>query len=402
MRVLVVNCGSSTLKLQLIDIAKEDAVPAPERDLARGVIERIGSQATLDFQAGSNAYQDTATIADHEEATRWMLAWLDTAGFLAPGGLDAVGHRVVHGGPHFVAPTRLDDDVIAALTQLRELAPLHNEPAQAAIQAAQAVLGTRVPMVAVFDTAFHHTMPVWAVQYAIPRSLATRYHLRRYGFHGLAHRSMSESYATLTATPLDQLKLITLQLGSGCSAAAIDAGRSVDTSMGFTPLEGLMMGTRSGDLNPTLPGFLVRKEGVEIAEVETWLNTRSGLLGVSERSSDMRELLEAAGQGDAGAELAVAMFCYRVRKYIAAYLAVLNGADAILFGGGIGENAPEIRARICTQMDWCGLRLDTARNTAAHGTPARTSTDDATLHVYVMLVDEARIIARDTAHCLGA
>jgi len=351
MRVLVVNCGSSTLKFQLINTAKEDAAPASERDLARGVIERIGSQTALDFQAGSNTYQDTATIADHEKATRRMFAWLDTAGFLAPGGLDAVGHRVVHGGPHFVAPTRLDDDVIAALAQLRELAPLRNEPAQAAIQAAQAVLGTRMPMVAVFDTAFHHPMPAWAAQYAIPRGLATRYHLRRYGFHGLAHRSMSESYATLTATPLDQLKLITLQLGSGCSAAAIDAGRSVDTSMGFTPLEGLMMGTRSGDLDPTLPGFLARKEGVETAEVETWLNTRSGLLGVSERSSDMRELLEAARQGDAGAELAVAMFCYHVRKYIAAYLVVLNGADAILFGGGIGENAPEVRARICAQMD---------------------------------------------------
>jgi acetate kinase len=365
------------------------------------VIERIGGPASLDFQAGSNAYRDTATIADHEEASRRMFAWLDTTGFLASGGLDAVGHRVVHGGPHFVAPTRLDNDVITALTQLRELAPLHNEPALAAIQAAQAVLGARVPMVAVFDTAFHHTMPAWAAHYAIPRSLATKYHLRRYGFHGLAHRSMSEGYATLTATPLDQLKLITLQLGSGCSAAAIDGGHSVDTSMGFTPLEGLMMGTRSGDLDPALPGFLARKEGVETAEVETWLNTRSGLLGVSEHSSDMRELLAAAEQGDAGAELAVAMFCYRIRKYIAAYLAVLNGADAILFGGGIGENAPEVRARICAKMDWCGLRLDTARNTAVRGARARISTDDAKLHAYVMPVDEARIIARDTAHCLG-
>jgi acetate kinase len=191
-------------------------------------------------------------------------------------------------------------------------------------------------------------------------------------------------------------------LGSGCSAAAIDAGRSIDTSMGFTPLEGLMMGTRSGDLDPALPGFLARKEGVDTAEVETWLNTHSGLLGVSERSSDMRELLAAAGQGNTAAELAVEMFCYRVRKYIAAYLAVLNGADAILFGGGIGENAPEVRAHICTRMDWCGLRLDTAHNAAARGTPARISTDDARLHAYVMPVDEALIIARDTAHCLRA
>jgi len=401
MRVLVVNCGSSTLKFQLLDTAQDNAAPASERDLARGIVERIGGrQATVDFQAGSNAYRDTTTIADHAAASRQMLAWLDTAGFLTPGGVDAVGHRVVHGGPHFVAPARLDADVIAVLTQLRELAPLHNEPALMAIEAAQAVLGPRVPMVAVFDTAFHHTMPAWAAQYAIPRSLAAKYHLRRYGFHGLAHRSMSETYATLTVTPLAQLKLVTLQLGSGCSAAAIDAGRSVDTSMGFTPLEGLMMGTRSGDLDPALPGFLARKEGVDTAEVETWLNTRAGLLGVSERASDMRELLHAAGQGDAAAELAVTMFCYRVRKYIAAYLAVLNGADAIVFGGGIGENAPEVRVRICTQMDWCGLRLDTARNTAARGTPACISADDATLQAYVIPVDEAGIIARDTARCL--
>src|SRR5712691_3391058 len=402
MRVLVVNCGSSTLKFQLIDTAKGEAAPAPERYLARGVIERIGSQATLDFQAGSDVYRDTATIADHEEASRRVFVWLDTAGFLASDGLDAVGHRVVHGGPDFVAPTRLDDDVIAALAQLRELAPLHNEPALAAIQAAQAVLGARVPMVAVFDTAFHHTMPAWAAQYAIPRNLATKYHLRRYGFHGLAHRSMSEGYASLTATPLDQLKLITLQLGSGCSAAAIDAGRSVDTSMGFTPLEGLMMGTRSGDLDPALPGFLARQEGVDVAEVETWLNTRSGLLGVSACSRDMRELLEAEAHGDAGAALAVEMFCYRVRKCMAAYLAVLNGAEAIVFGGGIGENAPAVRERICASMDWCGLQLDTRRNAAARAVEARISTDHAGLQAYVIPVDEAVIIARDTARCLSA
>src|SRR2546425_190507 len=402
MRVLVVNCGSSTLKFQLIDTAKEEAAPASERDLARGVIERIGRQATLNFQAGSNAYRDTATIADHEEASRRMFEWLGTVGFLTPGGLDAVGHRVVHGGPHFVAPTRLDNDVITALTQLRELAPLHNEPALAAIQAAQAVLGARVPMVAVFDTAFHHTMPAWAAQYAIPRSLATKYHLRRYGFHGLAHRSMSEGYAALTATPLDQLKLITLQLGSGCSAAAIDAGRSVDTSMGFTPLEGLMMGTRSGDLDPALPGFLARHEGVDVAEVETWLNTRSGLLGVSACSRDMRELLEAEAHGNASAALAVQMFCYRVRKCMAAYLAVLNGAEAIVFGGGIGENAPAVRERICASMDWCGLQLDTRRNAAARAVEARISTDHAGLQAYVIPVDEAVIIARDTVQCLSA
>ncbi len=402
MHVLVINCGSSTLKFELIDTAAERAGSAVERRLARGVIERIGGQASLDFAAESHAYQDTASIADHEQASRRVLDWLDTAGFLAPGGLEAIGHRVVHGGHRFVEPVRLDDTVMAAIDALHDLAPLHNEPALAAIRAVRAVLGARVPMVAVFDTAFHHTMPAWAAQYAIPRDLATKYHVRRYGFHGLAHRYMSERYAALTTTPPDQLKLITLQLGSGCSAAAIAAGRSVDTSMGFTPLEGLMMGTRSGDLDPALPGFLARHEGVDVAEVETWLNTRSGLLGVSACSRDMRELLEAEAHGNAGAALAVQMFCYRVRKCMAAYLAVLNGAEAIVFGGGIGENAPAVRERICASMDWCGLQLDTRRNAAARAVEARISTDHAGLQAYVIPVDEAVIIARDTARCLSA
>lgn len=402
MRVLVINCGSSTLKFELIDTSAEHAGPAAERRLARGVIERIGGQAQLEFMADTNAYQDTASIADHDQASRRVLDWLDTAGVLAASGIEAVGHRVVHGGHRFVEPVRLDDTVIAAIATLHDRAPLHNDPALTAIRAARAMLGPRVPMVAVFDTAFHHTMPAWAAQYAIPRDLADRYHIRRYGFHGLAHRSMSERYAALTTTPPDQLKLITLQLGSGCSAAAIAAGRSVDTSMGFTPLEGLMMATRSGDIDPALPGFLARQEGVEVAEVDTWLNTRSGLLGVSGGSRDMRELLQAEGQGDACAALAVEMFCYRVRKYIAAYLAALNGAEAIVFGGGIGENAPAVRQRICASMAWCGLQLDTTRNAAARAVEARISADHASLHAYVIPVDEASIIARDTARCLGA
>ena len=402
MRVLVLNCGSSTLKFQLLDTAAGRAGSAAERRLAHGAVERIGGQAQLDFVAEGNAYRDTASITDHDQASRRVLAWLGTAGFLAPGGLEAVGHRVVHGGPRFVEPVRLDDTVMAAIEALHDLAPLHNEPALAAMRAARAVLGAGVPMVAVFDTAFHHTLPARAAQYAIPGSLTAKYHIRRYGFHGLAHRHMSECYAALTTTPPDRLKLITLQLGSGCSATAIAAGRSVDTSMGFTPLEGLMMGTRSGDIDPALPGFLARQEGVEVAEVETWLNTRSGLLGVSEYSRDMRELLEAEAYGNAYAALAVEMFCYRVRKCIAAYLAVLNGAEAVVFGGGIGENAPAVRERICAGMDWCGLQLDATRNAAARAVAARISADHARLQAYVIPVDEAVIIARDTARCLGA
>ena len=396
MRVLVLNCGSSTLKFQLVDTSVETTDREPGCRLAHGIIEGIGGQASMDFVAGNHTHQDTATIANPGEASQHLLDWLARAGLLASGDVDAVGHRVVHGGNRFVKPTRLDDDVIAAIDALRDLAPLHNEPALEAIRATRARLGPKVPMVAVFDTAFHHTMPAQAAQYALPRHLADKYHIRRYGFHGLAHRYMSERYATLTSTSLGQLKLITLQLGSGCSAAAIQAGRSVDTSMGFTPLEGLMMGTRCGDIDPALPGFLARQEGVDTAEIETWLNTRSGLLGVSEHSRDMRQLLEAEAHGDVRAALAVDMFCYRIRKCLAAYLAVLNGAEAIVFGGGIGENAPAVRERICANMDWCGLRLDAARNAAVRDTEARISVDNASLHAYVIPVDEAAIIVQDT------
>jgi acetate kinase len=366
------------------------------------VVERIGKQATLKFTAGTDVHEDTAMIADHAEAIQRTLAWLGAHGHLGPDGVEAVGHRVVHGGDRFVAPVRLDEELIAALDALRDLAPLHNEPALSAIRATRAMLGSSVPMVATFDTAFHHTLPARACQYAIPQELARTYHIRRYGFHGIAHRYMSERYAVLTSTPLSRCRLITLQLGSGCSAAAIEAGRSVDTSMGLTPLEGLMMGTRSGDVDPALPGFLARHKGVDPAEVEQWLNTRSGLLGVSGHSSDMRELLAAAARGDEQSTLAIDMFCYRVRKYIGAYVAVLNGADAVIFGGGIGENTPEVRQRICAGMDWCGLTLDAERNAATAGAEARISTDDAGVQAYVIPVNEAVIIARDTAECLGA
>jgi acetate kinase len=290
--------------------------------------------------------------------------------------------------------------VIAGIEAAVELAPLHNRLALAAIRAARAALGPEVPMVATFDTAFHSGLPEWAARYPIPPELAARHAVRRYGFHGIAVRYMVQRYASITATPVEQTRLIALQLGNGCSATAVQAGHSVDTSMGLTPLEGLMMGTRSGDVDPSLAGLLARKEGVDVAEAESWLNTRSGLLGVSGHTRDMRQLLEAKDRGDARSALAVEMFCYRVRKYIGAYLAVLGGADAVVFGGGIGENAQEVRARICTGMGWCGLELDQERNAQTVGSEGRISTDTARLHAYVIPVDEAAVIARDTVHCL--
>ena len=401
MKTLAINCGSSTLKFQLIEVEGEDMALGQEQRLASGTVDRIGSQGALQFTTpGGEHLMESAVVGNHGEATRRVLGWLGSLGLRGSNGLDAVGHRVVHGGYRFVEPTIIDNEVIVAIEALSHLAPLHNGPSLSAIRAAREALGPAVPQVATFDTAFHGTLPERASMYAIPLELAEKYRIRRYGFHGLAHRYMTERYASITCTPIDRVKLITLQLGNGCSATAIASGRAVDTSMGFTPLEGLMMGTRAGDLDPSLAGFLSRREGVDVEEMEGWLNTRSGLLGVSGRSHDMRDLLEVERQGNARAALAVEMFCYRVRKYIGAYMAVLGGVDAVVFGGGIGENAPIVRSRICADMVWCGLILDQARNAAAIGSEERISVDDARVHVYVIPVDEAVIIARDTVRCL--
>lgn len=401
MKILAINCGSSTLKFQLIEVEDEKVSPGQMERLASGVVDRIGVQGTIQFTAGDREHlQEAATVADHDEATRRVLDWLRSQGLLEPDGLAAVGHRVVHGADRFVQPTWIDDQVIDTIEALSYLAPLHNMPSLRAIRSARAVLGQAVPMVAVFDTAFHHTLPEQASQYAIPHQLAAKHHIRRYGFHGIAHCYVTERYATITSRPIAQVRLVTLQLGNGCSATAVQGGCSVDTSMGFTPLEGLMMGTRCGDVDPSLAGFLSRHESVSVGKVESWLNTQSGLLGVSGLSADMRELLEAECQGDLRAALAVEMFCYRVRKYIGAYLAVLGGAEAVVFGGGIGANAPTVRARICAGMDWCGLTLDQDRNAATIGCEERISADDARVHAYVIPVDEAVIIIRDTICCL--
>jgi acetate kinase len=306
-----------------------------------------------------------------------------------------------------VDSTLITEQVEAGIDALSELAPLHNPACLAGIRAARGVMGSTVPMVAVFDTAFHRTMPEVARHYAIPMDLADRHHIRRYGFHGIAHASLADGYSVCTGTSLNQARLITVQLGNGCSVAAIAKGKSVETSMGFTPLEGLVMGTRSGDVDASLVGFLAGRENVEPAEVERWLNERSGLLGLSGRSNDMRELLRAAGQErDLRAEFAIDVFCYRVRKYLGAYLAVLGGADAIVFGGGIGEHAPEIRERICNRMEWCGISLEADRNRAAvglkPGSAAKISTERATPAVYVVAADEETWIAKETARCVRA
>jgi acetate kinase len=404
MRILVINSGSSSVKFRLADVVEESGTLAARPALLEGAVKGIGGMSRLDM-AGRQTERSSITIAasDHTQAVQAILNGLGNL----QNGIEAVGHRVVHGAERYVQSTVITDEVEAGIELLAELAPLHNPASLAGIRGTKAVLGPSVPMVAVFDTAFHRTMPEVARHYAIPSDLADRHHIRRYGFHGIAHASLASGYAACAGRSLKQTRMITIQLGNGCSMAAIAEGMSVETSMGFTPLEGLVMGTRSGDVDASLVGFLAEREKVDPAEVERWLNERSGLLGLSGRSNDMRELLHAAEQeGDQRAQFAIDLFCYRARKYLGSYLAVLGGADAIVFGGGIGENAPEVRKRICSRMEWCGISLQADRNRAAvglePGSAAKISTEDSSPAVYVVAADEETWIAMETARCVRA
>ena len=387
MNILVINCGSSTLKFQLVDSGSE-------RCLAWGLVDRIGRDGSVKLEnASGKRLAEQRSISDHGEATLWVLEW---AGGAAE--INAVGHRVVHGGNYFVQPTVIDEQVIGTIDELSYLAPLHNDPSVWAMRATLKALPS-VPGVAVFDTAFHSSMPPRASSYAIPYALAEKHHIRRYGFHGLAHRYMVERYAYLTSRDAARTKLITLQLGNGCSGAAVAGGISVDTSMGFTPLEGLVMGTRSGDLDPSLVGYLASQEGMDIQDVDDLLNKGSGLLGVSGISGDMRSLLAGESQGDFRSALAVEMFCYRIKKYVGGYMAALGGTEAVVFGGGTGENSPEVRERICEGMEWCGLILDKERN-FSNGEGCIT-VDGARVQAFLVKVNEEIIIARDTVKLLA-
>ena len=397
MKILVLNCGSSTLKFQLIETAEASQ---PERKLARGLVDRIGAGASYRFEAaGADSTEDSAAVATHEDAVRLVMDWLKTnSGSNQP---QAVGHRVVHGGDRFVSSVLIDEAVIAELEALCEIAPLHNPGALSGIRAARKILGDGVPMAASFDTSFHHAMPEHAAIYAIPLELSERHKIRRYGFHGLAHQYDIGRYAELIGKAVTYISAVTLHLGNGCSATAIHNGQSIDTSMGFTPLEGLVMGTRSGDLDPALVSYLARKENVEAAEIESWLNKRSGLLGLSGLSNDMRELTTAY-QTNPRARLAVDAFCYRARKYLGAYLTVLGGAaQAVIFSGGIGENSALARENILSGMEWCGLSLDEAENGRVIGRDGKISAAQSKLDVFVIHTDEEAIIARETVRVVG-
>lgn len=409
MNVLVLNCGSSSIKFQLIATDLEAIEENADRQLARGVVERVGSEALVTLHAGERPARRVATpLRDHRQALDYVLRWLVSAetgisGLASLGDVHAVGHRVVHGGEKLTVSVKIDQAVIEQIEECIDLAPLHNPANLKGIAAARELFGPGVPQVAVFDTSFHSTMPPESFLYALPYQLYVRHKVRRYGFHGTSHRYVAYRYRQLTGRSREETNIITLHLGNGCSACAIRGGDSLETSMGLTPTEGLVMGTRSGDLDPLALEFLHHKEGMSFDELDTLLNKRSGLLGISGLTNDMRDLLaEEREHQDRRARLAIDVFCLRVKKYVGAYLARMNGAEAVVFAGGIGENSPEIRRRICADLDFLGISVDDARNEAlTGGKEGELGADGTRVRLFVIPTNEELLIARDTVRTLS-
>ena len=408
MNVLVLNAGSSSLKFQLIATDREHIQKGTDERICRGAVERIGGEAIVTMETEkSERRKFTASLADLSAALEYLIRWIasEQSGITqvrSAADIHAVGHRVVHGGERFAESAIITDEVLHGIEDCIDLAPLHNPNNVKCIQVARHIFGPKVPQVAVFDTAFHHSLPEKAYLYALPYHLYRRHHIRRYGFHGTSHRYVAYRYRVIRNLTREQTHVITLHLGNGCSAAAIRAGYPVDTSMGMTPLEGLVMGTRSGDIDPAIVNLIATKEGLSPHEVEMVLNTQSGLLGISGLTNDMRVLQqELKEHDDRRVRLAIEVFSYRARKYIGAYLACMEGADAVVFTGGIGENSADIRGRICSGMEWAGLKVDKGRNEQAVGKEAQISTDDSKLKAYVIPTDEELLIARDTVRCIA-
>jgi acetate kinase len=403
MNILVINCGSSSLKFQIIETDLELIEKYADRCLAKGLIENIGSQALITIKVENGpTLKTSAVIRDHKQAISFLINWITSEDANIPGiktieDIHAVGHRTVHGGETFHHSVRIDNEVIKCLEDNIDLAPLHNPANIKGIKAAKDVFGPSVPQVAIFDTSFHQTMTEENYLYAIPYQYYRRYKIRKYGFHGTSHRFVAYRYRILEGIKREQTNIITLHLGNGASACAIKGGKSIDTSMGFTPLEGLVMGTRCGDIDPSIIDFIAHKEQSSIDEIFAVLNKRSGLLGISGLTNDMRDLLEEeAEHQDRRAILAIKMFSGRIKKYIGAYIAQMNGCDAICFTGGIGENASEIRWRACSNLDWLGIKLDKELNeNIVRGKEGIISTKDSRVKVYVIPTNEELIIARD-------
>ena len=406
MQVLVINCGSSSLKYQLFESESGQA-------LASGLASRVGvnggGEATLEQKRpGNGAYLIEAPMPDHQVALGHVLSALTHPEHGVLASLDeitAIGHRVVHGGEAFSRSVLIDPVVEAAIERFCEIAPLHNPANLLGIRACRRAL-PRVPMVAVFDTAFHQTLSPVAYIYGLPYELYEERKIRRYGFHGTSHRYVAGQAAPLLAArglPREQQRLITCHLGNGCSVTAIQGGKSVQTSMGFTPLAGLLMGTRCGDLDPALVPYLINHLGMDPQEIDDLLNKRSGLLGISGVSSDMRDIHQAVAAGNARAQLALDIFCYRLKRYIGAYATVMEGVDAVVFTAGIGENDPIIRELSTQGLEFLGLHLDRERNTdpSLRGQPADIATDDSPGRILVIPTNEELLIARDTAEIVG-
>jgi acetate kinase len=405
MKILVLNSGSSSVKFQVIETDLERMKAHQDETLAVGQVEKIGlSDSRLVLQVPErHPYQDYREILEHRAAIEWVLRVLvdDEHGILSSTDeIGAVGHRVVHGGEEFASSVLMTPDVVSKIEACTVLAPLHNPANLRGYYAAHAILSD-VPHVAVFDTAYHQTMPAHAFLYGIPFQFYTKHHLRRYGFHGTSHRFVSYRASQILGWERSDKRYITCHLGNGCSVAAIDRGRSIDTSMGFTPLEGLLMGTRSGDLDPAIIPWLIAMEEMTLHQVNTMLNKHSGLYGVSGVSSDMREVLAARSENHKRADVAFRIFSYRVRKYIGAYAAAMGGVDAVVFTGGIGEHSPEVREWALDGLSFMGLELDAAENDRARGKEAEITTPESAVKALVVPTNEEWVIARDVVRVLN-
>lgn len=391
MNILVINCGSSSLKYQLINAATEDV-------LAKGLCERIGIDGILTYQPADGEKEKTEkAMPTHTEAIKYVIEALTNEKTGVIKSLDevgAVGHRIVHGGEKFTTSTLLTEETIKGIEECSDLAPLHNPANLIGIRACQELM-PNVPMVGVFDTAFHQTMPKTAYLYGLPYEYYEKYKVRRYGFHGTSHSFVSKRTAELIGKPYNDCKIIVCHLGNGASLSAVKNGESVDTSMGLTPLEGLVMGTRSGDIDPAIIEFVAKKENKTIDEMMTILNKKSGLLGISCLSSDGRDLEQAAEKGDDKAQAALDIFAYRVIKYIGAYAAAMNGVDAIAFTAGIGENDANCRKNVCKSLSYLGVAIDEELNNC-RGVEREISTPDSKVRVFVVPTNEELAIARET------
>ena len=391
MNVLVINCGSSSLKYQLINSDTEDV-------LAKGLCERIGIDGRLVYQkAGCDKEITEAAMPTHKEAIQMVLDALvndKTGAIKSPSEVNAVGHRIVHGGEKFASSVVITDEVLEAVAQCNDLAPLHNPANLIGINACKELM-PGVPMVAVFDTAFHQTMPEKAYLYGLPYEYYENYKVRRYGFHGTSHSFVSKETARFLGMDLENSKIIVCHLGNGASISAVKDGKCVDTSMGLTPLEGLVMGTRSGDIDPAIMEYIAKKEDLDIAGVMNVLNKKSGLEGISGLSSDFRDLTAGAKEGNKRAIAAIEVFCYRVAKYVGSYVAAMNGVDAIAFTAGIGENVGLVREKICSYLGYLGITLDAEAN-AKSGDNCVISAADSKVKVAVIPTNEELAICRET------